>query len=175
MISDRARTWLKRGGIVVAVLLLLGLLALETVRFIGTRAGVVEVALPHGSEIEALSRDSDYFDAYRVTVAEGPVSLTEVMEHLIGAPGPGVEGVDAGRADNEVVVPGRAPGLRFFVSYHVESRRGSTDLTMSTVVVYDSWLGAVYFTPVKQVHRRLLPFLFSRLARRIAPIRPFNE
>ncbi len=169
MSSDRAQTWLKRVGIVGAVLLLLGLLALEAVRFIGTRAGVVEVALPHGSKIEALSRKSDYSDAYRATVAEGPVSLSEVMERLIGAPGPRLDGVDAGRADNEVVVQGRAPGLRFFVSYHVESRLGSTDFTMSTVVVYDSWLGAVYFTPVKQGHRRLLPFLVSRLARRIAP------
>ena len=106
------RLWLKRLTVVAAVLGLLGLLALEIGRWLGRRAGVEEVGLPAGSEILARSSGGDYADAYRLVLRDFAASLETAR---------GVSSGDAAvfRDENEVIFEGRAPGLRFLLSYHL--------------------------------------------------------
>lgn len=158
------KTWFKRFALVAAALLVLAFLALEILRVVGTRSGVESVVLPAGSEIAARSDSSDYSDAYRILIPKS-VSLQDWIAHISQGRGEGLEVSEVVRAQNEVVYEGRAPGLRFLLSYFLSPGPSSTHLTISTSVFYESLLGAIYFTPVKQVHRRGLPFVLSRQIR----------
>ena len=151
------KIWLKRLAVAGTALLVLAFLALEVLRVVGTRAGVESVALPAGSEIEALSDSSDYSDAYRAPIPRS-ASLNDVIAYLGGK-------VEVVQGRNEVLYEGRAPGLRYTVSYLVSPGATSSHLTISTSVFYESALGVIYFTPVKQVHRRGFPFFLSRVVR----------
>ena len=160
MAKYRLKTWLKRIAVAGTALLVLAFLALEILRVVGTRAGVESVALPAGSEIEARSDSSDYSDAYRAAIPRS-VSFNDLIAYLSQGGGK----VEVIQDRNEVLYEGRAPGLRYTVSYLLSPGARTTHLTISTSVFYESALGVIYFTPVKQVHRRALPFFVSREVR----------
>ena len=155
------KIWIRRVAVAAAVLLLFGFLALETLRFLGTRAGVETVALPDGSEIQSRSFGNDYADAYRIPLPVRYVSLRELS-------GASESDREVFRGENEVIFEGGAPGLRYLLSYHVSPGEESSHLTVSTVVFYETFVGPIYFTPVQLGHRRILPFFVSRLARSLA-------
>ena len=146
--------WLGGG---FAALAMLGFVVLESMRIVGHRRGVESVAMPVGSRIEALSSDPDYWDSYRAPVA--PAVTLDSIERFVFQ-----RGTEVARTPNEVVFEGRAPGLRFLISYYLTDPGPAQTLTVSTLVEYESWLGALYFTPVKQVHMRGVPFIVSRVA-----------
>ncbi len=116
------------------------------------------VALPPGSEIERRSSGADYVDAYRASVA-GPIPL-EVIERLSFQ-----RGTEVAASSNEVVFESTAPGLHSLVSYYLTDPDQSQTVTVGTAVFYESFLGWLYFTPVKQVHKRGLPFAVSKMLR----------
>jgi hypothetical protein len=161
--ASRPRKLLRRGWVRVFPLLVLaglvlGFAGLESLRFLAWRGGVESVALPPGSEIERLSSSADYVDAYRAPVA-GPIPL-EVIERLAFQ-----RGTEVAASPNEVVFESTAPGLRFLVSYYLTDPDQSQTVTVGTAVFYESFLGWLYFTPVKQVHKRGVPFAVSRMLR----------
>ena len=149
--------WIYWLGGSFAALAILGFVVLESMRAVGFRRGVETVALPVGSRIEALSSDPDYWDSYRVPVAP-PVALDSIERFVFQG------GTEVARTPNELVFEGRAPGLRFLISYYLTDPGPAQTLTVSTLVEYESWLGALYFAPVEQVHKRGVPFIVSRVA-----------
>lgn len=148
------RRWLKRGLVAAVIVLLLGFGALETVRFVAFHRGASEVELPVGSEIRNLAEGADYTDAYQTPVA--PVSKIE--DFVFGM------GQVVFQSENEIVWEAEAPGLRFFASYHL-SEDTPPNITLSTVVFYESLVGHVYFFFVRPVHRRGVPFMVSEIGR----------
>ncbi len=135
-----------------AVLAVVGLVTLEALSWTAKRRGIESVTLPPGSEIARLSAQADYADAYRCAVPGNAVTVDQLIP-------PGENEVT--RTQNEVVQQGTAPGLRYLASYVVEGDGTTRQVTLSTAVFYESPLGRIYFTPVKHVHRRAVPFALS--------------
>ena len=149
----RKQVWLKRFAVAAALLVVLGFVALEALRFAAGRAGVREVVLPIGSEIEQIATGADYVDAYRAPLGCSGLSIASLM--------PVNAERETVRTASEVVYRGTAPGLHYFASYILEPPEDPTRFVLATAVFYDSVLGSIYFTPVKQVHRRAVPFAVS--------------
>ena len=148
------RRWARRGAILALLLSLVGFGSLEAVRFVAHRRGTSAVDLPAASEIRTRADGADYTDAYRA-----PLEDNVTLDALSFGGGPPVV-----RTDREALWEGRAPGLRFIVSYHLETD-GPRFVTLSTAVFYESTVGRLYFFFVRPVHRRGVPFMVSRIGR----------
>lgn len=129
------KIWLKRLAVAGAILVVVAFLVLEALRLAGMRAGVDSVALPVGSEIASRAGGNDYADAYRVPIPAPPLSLKDVALPSSG-------GQEIFRGPNEVIHEGRAPGLRYLLSYLLSPGPTATQLTVSTAVFYESPLGS---------------------------------
>ena len=128
---------------------------LEVLRRVAYHRGTASVELPAGSEIRAKAEGADYTDAYRTPLPEA--ASIESFEFGLGR--------EIARTEQEVVWEGAAPGLRYLASFHL-STGSPPELTLSTVVFYESAIGRAYFFFVRPVHRRGVPFMLSRLGRR---------
>ena len=151
------KTWVRRLVVAGALLGLVGLVALEGMRYSASRRGVETVALPLGSEVARLAASADYTDAYRVALARPEATAEDVLGLRFD------QGGEIVRTENEIVYEGTAPGLRFLASYFFEPGPTGGFVTLSTAVFYKSALGRLYFTPVGFGHRRLVPFAVSRI------------
>jgi len=150
------RRWVRLLAVLGLVGLGLGFAVLESLRFAGSRRGVESVGLPQGSAIAMLSSGADYMDAYRSPLASH-VSIETIDRFAFQ------RGEVVAASPNEVVFQSQAPGLRFLVSYHLTDIEDHQSVTVSTAVFYESLLGLIYFTPVKQVHKRGVPFVVSQM------------
>ena len=150
------RKWLRRLSLALLALIVIGFVGLESLRWIGHRRGIELVPLPANSEIRARSVGADYVDAYRAPLRDS-VSI-DVIDRLAFQ-----RGDEVAADENELVFTAGAPGLRFLVSYYLVAEEPDRSVTVSTAVFYESFLGRLYFTPVKQVHRRGLPFIVSAM------------
>jgi len=150
------RRWIRVLAAILGAILIVGFGALEALRFVASRRGVDSVPLPRGSAVEAMSGSADYVDAYRSRVPT-PVPLDGIDRFVFQG------GARVASSANEVVFESGAPGLRFLVSYYLTDPGPEQSVTVSTVVFYESVVGAIYFAPVKQVHKRGVPFIVSRL------------
>lgn len=149
------RRWSKRVVLVTLVIVLVGMVALETLRLVASRRGVSAAELPADSEILRRAVGANYTDAYSAVI--GPEVMLDSVEFGGGR--------EVSRTPHEVVWQGTAPGLRFLASYHIDPgppRR----FTLSTAVFYESTMGLIYFLPVQFVHRRGVPFMVSEMLRR---------
>lgn len=152
------RKWIRRFTVALGTVGALLILALLVMRMVAARWGVQEVVLPAGSEIEARAGGADYTDAYSYPL-EREYTI-EQIESLAFQ-----KGREVARTVSERVYEGGAPGLRFLVSYHLKGAPPSQVVTLSTVVFYESWVGSLYFTPVKLVHRQGVPFMTAQMIR----------
>ena len=144
-------------GLAVALLLIGFLFSLA---MIANARGVRSVTAPTPSLLATRAVGADYLDAYRVTVS--PERLQN-LDNVIAAAFQ--KGDEVGRSETEVVYEGCAPGLVFDVAYQLTLESEKSALTMTTAVRYTSWTGRVYFALVRPIHRRLVPFMVSRMAR----------
>ncbi len=137
----------------VAVVLWLGALA--------RLRGVREIERPPRSLISMTMPEPDYSDTYRApTPPNAFLNLDDVRAVAFE------RGVEIARSQWEVVYEGNAPGLTYHVSYFVEGGFPPTALRMTTSVAYRNWIGRVYFAVVGPFHRRGVPFMLGRMARR---------
>jgi hypothetical protein len=155
------RRWPRVLGATALACLVIGFGALETFRFIASRRGVESVALPRGSEAEARSASADYVDAYRARLST-PVPLASIERFVFQG------GARVASTSNEVVFESGAPGLRLLISYYLTDPSPEQSVTVSTVVFYESVVGAIYFTPVQQVHKRGVPFIVWRVSNSVS-------
>lgn len=154
------KRWVKR---LLATCLGVAALLLGFVFLLGVVAnarGVRSVAVPSPSLIAPRATGMDYVDAYRVAVSSGRLrNLDDVVAAAFQ------KGDEVGWSTTEVVYTGCAPGLVFDVAYQLDHENDKPVLTMTTVVRYKSWVGRIYFAAVRPIHRRLVPFMVSRMAR----------
>ncbi len=152
--NPTVQRWLKRGMFAALVIVVVGVGALECLRFVAIRRGVSAVELPPASEIRRRAFGAHYTDAYSTVIRDD--AMLDAVE--FGA------GREVARTPDEVVWQGNAPGLHFLASYHIDPgppRR----FTLSTAVFYESVIGRIYFLPVRFVHRRGVPFMVSHMLR----------
>ncbi len=152
------RNWARVLGVTLLALPAIGFVVLEVLRLIGFHRGVESVSLPEGSEIGARAREADYVDAYRAPIPV-PVSLDLIEQFAFQ------RGLEVASTRNELVFAGGAPGLRFLVSYYLTEPGPDQTVTVSTAVFYESALGALYFAPVQQIHKRGVPFIISHVVK----------
>lgn len=154
------KRWVKRllaTGLAVA-LLLIGLLLLLAV--VANARGVRSVRAPAPSLIAIRAIGADYVDAYRVPVSPERLRSLDDVEAAAFQ-----KGDEVGRSATEVVYHGCGVGLVFDVAYQLTPEGETSLLTMTTAVSYTSGTGRVYFALVRPIHRRLGPFMVSRMAR----------
>lgn len=155
------KRWIKR--LLVSGLIFVGILAalLLSLAGIARSRGVRAVIPPAPSLIATRVAGADYVDAYRVEV---PLGRFRNLDDVIASAFQKGQLVD--RSATEVVYQDGAPGLVFDVAYQLIPSGGHAALTMTTTVRYLSATGRAYFALVRPVHRRLVPFMLSRMAQR---------
>ncbi len=64
--------------------------------------------------------------------------------------------------DNEIVMGEDDSHLNFRVSLLLEPKKMEKTLTISTAVVFNNWLGKLYFLPVKPFHKIIVKSMLKR-------------
>ena len=153
------KRWRRKLLWTLAAIALTVIVAAITVRVVAHSRGVVEVSVPGDSlAAELLHPPPDYADAYRCPIP--PDSIRNLAD-LVKSQG----GIPSGRSDRELVYTGRAPGLVYHVSFLLDRPEDPTTVTVSTVVHYESKVGAIYFFIVRPVHRAGIPLFVSEVVR----------
>ena len=145
---------------IAAILLVIGVtLWLGTLGYV---RGVREVRLPRASLMATTMPEPDYVDSYRAPLPTGHNALTGLDDLRAAA---FEKGEEIARSRWEVVYAGSSPGLDFHVSYLLEGGVPATGLRVSTGVQYRNWIGRLYFAIARPFHRRVTPFMVSRMVR----------
>jgi hypothetical protein len=156
--STNMRKWTKRALLVFLAIVLATGSGLWGLRVIAEHNGVSEVMLPYPTILQGFENGADYADAYALRLKPG-VNLGRVIDSAFA------KFTELKRSENEIVYTDTAPGLRFYVLYHLDAAVNPTTLTMATIVHYDSLQGKLYFTLIRPFHRSLTPFMLSRMLR----------
>jgi len=144
--------------IVVAITGFIGLVIMAGVA--GTH-GVKRVAIPENSYLAAAAQSADYADAYRIPMEF--VFYRDIHGVIQNATIKGDNEVH--RSETEVVYEGKAPGLRYQVSYVLDRSVDPPTLAMVTVVkITDPGKGRYYWKAFRPIHRSLAPYMLDRLA-----------
>jgi hypothetical protein len=153
------RKWTKWALLLFLALVLAAGSGIWALRVIAKHNGVSEVMLPHPSLLQGFENGADYADAYAFRLKPG-VNLGLVIDSAFA------KFAEVKRSESEIVYTDTAPGLRFYVLYHLDAAVNPTTLTMATVVLYNSLEGKLYFTLIRPFHRSLTPFMLSRMLKR---------
>lgn len=127
---------------------------------VGYLRGVRELRLPRTSLLATTMSEPDYLDSYHVAVRTSSFKDADDLRAAAFQ-----KGEEIARSRWEVVYAGSSPGLEYHVSYILEGGLPATGLRVSTAVKYRSGVGRLYFAIVRPFHRRLTPFMLSRMAR----------
>ena len=79
------------------------------------------------------------------------------------------------KTENEVVLGQNDRHLNFRVSLflgRVADREGKRALSITTTVKFHNRMGRLYFVPVKQFHKRIVPSMLRGMLRNLADLRP---
>ena len=139
-------------GAVIGVVLWLGA--------VGYVRGVRDLRLPSASLIATTMPEPDYLDSYHVGVRS---NWFDDINDLRAAAFQ--KGEEIARSRWEVVYAGTSPGIDYHVSYILEGGIPATGLRVSTAVRFRTGLGRIYFAVIRPFHRRITPFMVSRMAR----------
>lgn len=72
------------------------------------------------------------------------------------------------RTKNEVVLGEDDKHLNFRVSLFVENLSGNRkSLTVTTTVLFNNWLGRLYFIPVRPFHKLIVPTMLKAMVRQL--------
>ena len=116
--------------------------------------------LPSASLLRTTMPEPDYLDSYHVGVRT--TSFDDIGDLRAAA---FEKGEEIARSRWEVVYAGTSPGIDYHVSYILEGGIPATGLRVSTAVRYRTGIGRVYFAIIRPFHRRITPFMVSRMAR----------
>jgi hypothetical protein len=153
-------------GVMVVALAIGG--ALIALGAVARSRGVSRVAVPPGSLIERLSRNSDYADSYAATVPAALFPDTRALDRFAFQ-----RSTAAGETRDEILYRGESSALVYYISY-MKGREGTQGklsqgtqgtLFVSTTVHYKNWRGWLYFAFVRPGHRVLTSFMVSVMIR----------
>lgn len=72
-----------------------------------------------------------------------------------------------GRGAEELMVGESDKHLDFWLSFIGRRTSGNFEMKLATAVVFNGWLGRLYFAPVKPLHRLIVPAVLKRMARNL--------
>ncbi|MBX2874177.1 MAG: DUF2867 domain-containing protein [Saprospiraceae bacterium] len=72
-----------------------------------------------------------------------------------------------GRGEEELMVGESDKHLDFWLSFIASDDRECFEMKLATAVVFNGWLGKLYFAPVKPLHRLIVPAVLKRMARNL--------
>ncbi len=71
------------------------------------------------------------------------------------------------RSDTEILTGENDSHLDFRLSYIGQTKQDTFEIILATTVQMNSWIGRLYFLPVKPIHRILVKALLKRMAKRL--------
>lgn len=71
-----------------------------------------------------------------------------------------------GRSEEELLTGENDSHLDFRLSFFVKPQGNESEISLSTTVQYNSWVGRLYFLPVKPIHNLVMPVILRRMAQR---------
>jgi len=72
-----------------------------------------------------------------------------------------------GKSKNELMLGENDKHLNFRFSVFSFPNKNGTEVQMATTVKYTSWMGRIYFLPVRPIHRLIMPIMLRRIQKRI--------
>ena len=145
-------------AVIATILLVIGVML--WLGAVGYVRGVRDLRLPRASLLGTTMPEPDYLDSYHVGVRTNSFDDTGDLRAAAFQ-----KGEEIARSRWEVVYAGTSPGIDYQVSYILEGGIPATGLRVSTAVRYRNGIGRVYFAIIRPFHRRLTPFMVSRMAR----------
>jgi len=142
-------------GIVLVVVVGLGLTVMS---YLARMDNVYEVPIPPESLIAPSADAANYADAWRGDLRGFYRGIDHVVENAFHKP------VEIQRSDREVLYEGAAPGLRYRISYILDTDSQPRGIIVCTTVNILSRTGRVYWTVVRPIHRALIPYMVKRMA-----------
>lgn len=79
-----------------------------------------------------------------------------------------------GRNEEEILTGENDRHLDFCLSFFARPHPSGTELLLSTTVQFNATLGRIYFTPVRPIHRLVVPLLLRRMARLLSKAHPLS-
>ena len=71
------------------------------------------------------------------------------------------------RGSGELMVGEADKHLDFWLSFIGKEVEGGFEMKLATAVVFNGWLGRLYFLPVEPLHRLIVPAVLKRMARNL--------
>lgn len=120
---------------------------------------IVALPVPQSSFIASTQPLSDYSDAFVAPMHHATFrDIDRVAEQAFHR-----GDQEVFRDEREVVYQGRMLGVNYHLSYMLLRDPSPTTLTVSTTVKFENKYAHYYWPVLKQVHRRLMPYLLDRM------------
>ncbi|MEM8567447.1 MAG: DUF2867 domain-containing protein, partial [Bacteroidota bacterium] len=72
------------------------------------------------------------------------------------------------RTDTEILTGENDKHLDFSLSIMGQPSHQGFEIILTTTVIFNNWLGRLYFFPVKPVHKLLVPAMLERMAKKLS-------
>jgi len=96
------------------------------------------------------------------------VDLASELENFSGKKGEAIGLFRVIDRNSEELMVGEADKhLDFWLSFIGRELEGEFEMKLATAVVFNGWLGRLYFLPVKPLHRLIVPAVLKRMARNL--------
>lgn len=96
------------------------------------------------------------------------IDMAKEVEKFEGKEGQGIGLFRVlGRGESELMVGESDKHLDFWLSFIGTSKAESFEMKLATAVVFNGWLGRLYFAPVKPLHRLIVPAVLKRMAKNL--------
>lgn len=141
----------------IGSLLFVGLFTMSTV---ATSHDVVRVPVPRASYLSGAAPAAYYADAYVAPMRYSSYVSIEEVEAEVFHKG----SKEVYRSGAELAYAGKAPGVSYQIAYLLDVGARPRTLTVSTTVIVHNWVGKVYWTLTRPVHRMIVPVMLDRMA-----------
>ena len=96
------------------------------------------------------------------------LDVAQQMKDFKGKPGQSIALFHVKQAsDTEILTGENDKHLDFSLSFFGEETEEAFEITLATTVVFNGWLGKLYFLPVKPIHRLLVPAMLRKMAKKL--------
>lgn len=72
-----------------------------------------------------------------------------------------------GRTDEEILSGENDSHLNFRLSFFCLPKEGKKEISLATTVLFNNWIGRLYFLPVGPIHRLIVPILLKRMVEQL--------
>lgn len=95
-------------------------------------------------------------------------TVMQQIENFTGTPGESIALFHVKqRSDTEILTGEQDKHLDFSLSFIGQPKDDRFEIVLATTVLFNGWLGKLYFLPVKPIHRILVPAMLKRMAKKL--------